>query len=177
MRKPWSDKDDARLRKGVAEKLSDSHLVAKFPGRTLDSVRRAIRRLGLTSKRKRPPRPPSPPKVRFIDITGGHYGRWTVQAVCRSTPRGYTYTCRCKCGTVKEVTGSRLRRGQSKSCGCLSREKAAKTMKALNARYTAGLLKTRCKVCGARVVMRKNNQKFCSATCAGRSRSGGGAKT
>jgi len=32
------------------------------------------------------------------------------------------YLCRCDCGTTKEVLGFKMRRGESLSCGCLSKE-------------------------------------------------------
>lgn len=41
------------------------------------------------------------------------FGEWRV---VKRTKRGY-YECKCSCGTVKEVCGSRLLDGSSKSCG------------------------------------------------------------
>lgn len=35
------------------------------------------------------------------------------------------YTCLCKCGTTKDVIGSDLKSGRTKSCGCLKSEAAA----------------------------------------------------
>jgi hypothetical protein len=56
---------------------------------------------------------------------GTRFGRWTVigyvpghrNAQEKIKPR---YTCRCECGTVRDVLGSGLTRGMSKSCGCLT---------------------------------------------------------
>jgi len=44
------------------------------------------------------------------------YGRWKVLGI--GTRRGYL-ECVCACGTVKQVFGSNIRKGKSKSCGCL----------------------------------------------------------
>lgn len=63
-----------------------------------------------------------------IDMAGQRFGRWTV---LRTTAKvdGDTHTqwiCECECGTVKRVNGGSLRRGQSKSCGCMAAELTAK---------------------------------------------------
>jgi hypothetical protein len=53
---------------------------------------------------------------------GDSYSRWVV--VAAATARGNIpyFLCRCDCGSVKEVQGRNLQRGQSRSCGCLKRE-------------------------------------------------------
>lgn len=55
------------------------------------------------------------------DLTGKTFGRWTV--IARAPSRGATkkarWYCRCSCGTERDVAGVSLRRGFSKSCGCL----------------------------------------------------------
>jgi pentatricopeptide repeat protein len=64
---------------------------------------------------------------RFIDLRGQRFGRWTVLA--RSKQRGETRTrwlCRCDDGVERVVFGNDLRRGNSKSCGCLRRETTIK---------------------------------------------------
>lgn len=52
------------------------------------------------------------------DITGQKFGYWTV--INRSPKEGKTayWWCKCDCGTFREVAGSMLRSGDSKSCGC-----------------------------------------------------------
>ena len=60
---------------------------------------------------------------RFIDLTGKKFGRWTV--IKRSFPnKGEqpVWLCKCDCGKEKIVMGNSLRKGDSKSCGCLSNE-------------------------------------------------------
>jgi len=49
---------------------------------------------------------------------GTRIGRLTVLGDCKPTPYGYSWLCRCSCGTVKWFVGSKLRKGYSKSCGC-----------------------------------------------------------
>lgn len=67
----------------------------------------------------------------FHDISGQQFGRFT--AVSRAdddvSPTGYHFTmwlCRCDCGSEKIVNAQNLKRGLSKSCGCL-RDELAKT--------------------------------------------------
>lgn len=47
---------------------------------------------------------------------GTRYGAWTYL----QPGKGYRWTVRCDCGTVKEVRSQDLRQGASNSCGCLS---------------------------------------------------------
>jgi hypothetical protein len=59
---------------------------------------------------------------RFIDIRGETFGRLTVIDLAPDSPKKEAaWTCRCSCGTVTTIKGSALRRGKSKSCGCLQR--------------------------------------------------------
>jgi len=56
---------------------------------------------------------------RFIDLTGQRFGRWLVKNRGGLTKNGHPkWECRCECGNIREVPGSDLRYGQSKSCGC-----------------------------------------------------------
>lgn len=61
------------------------------------------------------------------DLTGQKFGRWTVLYECkeRTHNRGKIYHCKCQCGNEKDVPAETLRRGESQSCGCLAKEKAA----------------------------------------------------
>ena len=56
--------------------------------------------------------------MKRIELTGQKLNRWTVLAYVRNHQNHSLYLCRCDCGTEKEVSGSYLRRGSSKSCGC-----------------------------------------------------------
>lgn len=56
-----------------------------------------------------------------IDETGNQYGRLTVIGQSPEQPTNHTYwVCRCECGTVTLVPGNHLRRGNTRSCGCLN---------------------------------------------------------
>jgi hypothetical protein len=52
-------------------------------------------------------------------VEGDRFTNWTVLALApRDTWRKKHWICECKCGRVKPVADSLLKRGQSKSCGC-----------------------------------------------------------
>jgi hypothetical protein len=56
---------------------------------------------------------------RVKDISGKTFGRWTVLSYAETDEAGSAlWLCRCDCGEEKLVLGTRLRLGQSKSCGC-----------------------------------------------------------
>jgi len=53
-----------------------------------------------------------------INETGNVYGLWTVLSRAENDKRKQArWLCQCQCGTEKDVGGSTLRRGASKSCG------------------------------------------------------------
>lgn len=55
--------------------------------------------------------------------TGQRFGRLVViREDARRSGGHVCWLCRCDCGTTTIVTGKRLRQGQTRSCGCLSRE-------------------------------------------------------
>lgn len=57
---------------------------------------------------------------KYKDIAGQKFGRWTaIEPVRKETSRGIFWNCICECGTVRCVSGESLRRGKSRSCGCL----------------------------------------------------------
>lgn len=60
-------------------------------------------------------------------LVGNKYGRLTVQEFFgyAGNYRGPTWRCLCECGATCIVSRSNLKRGHTKSCGCLSRELAA----------------------------------------------------
>lgn len=58
-----------------------------------------------------------------IDITGKKFGRLTVLRYSYSADDGQAHwECRCDCGNITTPSGSVLRRGKVKSCGCLRAE-------------------------------------------------------
>ena len=60
------------------------------------------------------------------DLTGKRFGRWLVlgegEHKYYGNHRILHWKCECNCGTVRDVIGSKLTRGDSKSCGCLFQE-------------------------------------------------------
>ena len=63
-----------------------------------------------------------------IDLTGQQFGKWTVIEEIPERKNGKIYwRCKCECGNEKNVYGYWLRKGISKSCGCLQKEIASKT--------------------------------------------------
>ncbi len=60
----------------------------------------------------------------LIDISGEKFGRWTVLERAQHSSSDAYWRCRCECGKESSVQGKSLRRGDSKSCGCLVRELA-----------------------------------------------------
>ena len=58
----------------------------------------------------------------LVDICGQKFGRWTVLGRAQSASRSAYWSCVCECGQERSVQGKSLRRGDSKSCGCLFRE-------------------------------------------------------
>ena len=66
---------------------------------------------------------------RFKNLTGHTYNRWTVLEYAGTTGVGRCqpslWKCRCECGQIRNVVGTTLTNGSSKSCGCLSAESIA----------------------------------------------------
>lgn len=58
----------------------------------------------------------------FQDLTGQRFARLTVIERAANRGRATQWLCQCECGTKKDVGAFSLRRGDSKSCGCLQAE-------------------------------------------------------
>lgn len=59
--------------------------------------------------------------MRYKQISGIRFGRLTVLELSENHPTmGTKWTCKCDCGTIKDVWAKHLRSGATKSCGCLS---------------------------------------------------------
>ncbi len=75
-------------------------------------------------------------------LIGKRFGRWTVVGLGSrpiENPSGYFWwTCKCDCGTVRDVCGATLRAGKSLSCGCLMREICSNRKGDKNARWRGG---------------------------------------
>jgi len=59
---------------------------------------------------------------KFIDLTGKKFGRWTVLKRAENKGNYIRWKCLCDCGAIRIVNGNSLKRGISKSCGCISSE-------------------------------------------------------
>lgn len=67
---------------------------------------------------------------KLVDITGQVFGRWTVVERSPENKHGKpAWVCLCECGNVATIAGSVLRMGESRSCGCYSREVSAKNLR------------------------------------------------
>jgi hypothetical protein len=63
---------------------------------------------------------------RFIDLTGKKFNRLFVKGLAYKKGLIYYWECICDCGTEKIINGSKLRTGNTQSCGCWNREKGFK---------------------------------------------------
>ena len=64
---------------------------------------------------------------KLIDLTGKRFGRLVVVRRVDNNKRGHSkWLCKCKCGIEKVISGNSLRRGYTRSCGCLLKEKTSK---------------------------------------------------
>lgn len=72
--------------------------------------------------------------MRKIDLTGQKFGRLLVIGEGKGKLRNngqkrITWECKCDCGNSIDVPGYCLKSGNTKSCGCLDREKASNRLK------------------------------------------------
>ena len=90
--------------------------------------------------------------TRCKDITGQRFGKLTVIQRAGNAKNGAaTWICRCDCGNEVTASGSNLRKGDKKSCGCGWRS-------APKEKY--------CEYCGE--AMNPSNLRFCSYACSNR---------
>jgi hypothetical protein len=65
-------------------------------------------------------------KRRRLDLSGKRFGRLVAQTQAANKGKAVAWNCLCDCGNKTVVRTLGLCQGKTKSCGCLSREKAAK---------------------------------------------------
>jgi hypothetical protein len=88
--------------------------------------------------------------VSKADVIGKRFGRWIVKQSAGISKYGqFLFFCACDCGETRIVIGHDLVNGRSKSCGCLSRDKAVKRLTTHNLSKTKiygiwGAIKARC---------------------------------
>lgn len=80
-------------------------------------------------------------------FVGERYGRLTVISEDRSYKNGKGYVivksvCQCDCGVIKSVQNGALRKGITKSCGCLHREASANRLREMHTTHGATGTKT-----------------------------------
>ncbi len=58
------------------------------------------------------------------NIAGQKFGRLTVISYAGIDSRGYSvWKCECDCGTLRDFTSHSLKKGHTRSCGCLRKDK------------------------------------------------------
>jgi hypothetical protein len=82
------------------------------------------------------PRDINSKKHNLVDETGNRYGRLTViriAPISKSQGRNRRWVVKCDCGTGERlISGTVLRQGNSKSCGCLRSERVRESWKVGN---------------------------------------------
>ena len=69
-------------------------------------------------------------KLKPLDLVGQKFGRLTVLSRSGTTKDGHSeWLCKCDCGKTTVVNGNYLKRGTTKSCGCLQKELCSKRYK------------------------------------------------
>lgn len=77
---------------------------------------------------------------KIIDLTNQQFGYLTVLKKDneRKTNCGSYWICQCKCGNIKSVRSSSLRRGEIQSCGCYRVEQLKKVKQDISEEYMLG---------------------------------------
>lgn len=79
---------------------------------------------------------------RYKDIANQRFGRLVAQSVSHQVKKTFFWNCLCDCSNKCIVSGSRLRSGQTKSCGCLT--KSQKGLSATGAYRSWDAMNQRC---------------------------------
>jgi hypothetical protein len=61
-------------------------------------------------------------QARALDLRGERFGRWVAVERGRDPSDRGAWLCRCDCGNTAIILTANLRRGLSRSCGCLNHE-------------------------------------------------------
>lgn len=107
-----------------------------------------------------------PPK----DITGRRFGRLVAILAVGGGITGTIWELKCDCGAVVRATGRNVRCGNTKSCGCLSRDKTRERARRRPWGWSLdGKNKTtpkKCSVCGKITLgSSRHNKRVCSPAC------------
>ncbi len=123
--KPWSKEDKKTLQKMYPSEPQGEILSSLNANRSWSAVKKKAQYMEIERT--------DPPEWRgetsSIDMTGGKFGRLKVlEDSGERTSNGLIkWKCECECGNITYVNGSCLRRGQTKSCGCLLKDKASQS--------------------------------------------------
>lgn len=85
------------------------------------------------------------------DLIGQRFGRLVVISIGEPTPGGNTrWECKCDCGNTALVTGTNLKNGMTKSCGCIRKEISSAVHKTHGEKHSKlygiwSAMKARCK--------------------------------
>lgn len=97
--------------------------------------------------------PVAPMTGRFLDLIGQKFGRLTtIKPNGKDKWGSLLWECLCDCGKQKTINGNLLRRGITKSCGCLNKELASKRS------IKHGLTKTKIYMIWTQINQRCNNR-------------------
>lgn len=66
------------------------------------------------------------------NMVGKKFNRWTILEVLGVENNRRYCKCQCECGTIKKVLLTEVKRGGSKSCGCLAKERHHKEANGLS---------------------------------------------
>lgn len=75
------------------------------------------------------------------NIVGQVFGRLTVLEIAGHRGKNVIWRCRCTCGVIKVVSGDSLRKGNTRSCGCLNKENLANLPKGSDHQWWKGGIK------------------------------------
>jgi len=78
----------------------------------------------------------------FIDITNQKFGRLTTVRRVATVKKRAMWECVCECGNMTITAGHLLRRGDTRSCGCLGPELASQRGKILFRKHGHAVLRT-----------------------------------
>lgn len=82
-------------------------------------------------------------KNRIIDLTGKRFEMLTVIKRVENRGKEVFWLCQCDCGNTKEVNGSKLKSGNTKSCGCYRKVAQLNYSRTYVGRKTHGMSNTR----------------------------------
>lgn len=79
----------------------------------------------------------------IIDLTGQKFGKLTVLKLDHIEKSKKYWLCKCDCGKEKIVNGYSLKRGDTKSCGCLRKKGKSNAIQQVSKKKTTRQYKTR----------------------------------